>query len=74
MPEDKVSYRKKTRGTYTARHLNMVMDCILYSAFLAIGHPKCFTMCTDWHMFREAATIDGFIDLEEYTASVTGYQ
>lgn len=28
---------------------------------------------TDWNMFREAATYHNIIDLEEYTASVTGY-
>ncbi|KAK3510648.1 hypothetical protein QTP70_011907 [Hemibagrus guttatus] len=32
----------------------------------------CFE-CTDWHMFREAATNGDSINLEEYMASVTSY-
>ena len=32
----------------------------------------CFE-CTDWQMFREAATTNGSTDLEEYTESVTGF-
>lgn len=28
---------------------------------------------TDWNMFKEAATCDKHINLEEYAASVTGY-
>ena len=32
----------------------------------------CFE-CTDWQMFREAATANCATDLEEYTASVTGF-
>ena len=32
----------------------------------------CFE-CTDWQMFREAATTNGSTDLEEDTASVTGF-
>ena len=32
----------------------------------------CFK-CTDWQMFREAATANCATDLEEYTASVTGF-
>ncbi|KAK3519702.1 hypothetical protein QTP70_001713 [Hemibagrus guttatus] len=32
----------------------------------------CFE-CTDWNMFKEAATSGSFINLEEYTTSVTSY-
>ncbi|KAI5621007.1 hypothetical protein C0J50_19433 [Silurus asotus] len=32
----------------------------------------CFE-CTDWDMFREASTIGDFINLEEYTSTVTSY-
>ncbi|XP_062394808.1 ribonuclease inhibitor-like isoform X2 [Sardina pilchardus] len=32
----------------------------------------CF-QCTDWQVFREAATNEGEVDLEEYTSSVLGY-
>ena len=32
----------------------------------------CFE-CTDWQMFREAATTNSSTDLEDYTASVTGF-
>ncbi|KAK3529960.1 hypothetical protein QTP86_009346 [Hemibagrus guttatus] len=32
----------------------------------------CFE-CTDWDMFREAATKGDTTDLEEYTSSVTSY-
>ncbi|KAK3513975.1 hypothetical protein QTP70_000321 [Hemibagrus guttatus] len=33
---------------------------------------NCFE-CTDWNMFREAATNGDSINLEEYTTSVTSY-
>ena len=49
---------KKQVKTWPAGAISALQDCF---------------ECTDWHMFREAATTDGFIDLEEYTASVTGY-
>ncbi len=32
----------------------------------------CFE-CTDWQMFKDAATQENHIDLEEYTSSVTSY-
>ncbi len=32
----------------------------------------CF-VCTDWQIFREAATYTGQVDLEEYASSVTSY-
>ncbi|KAI4885796.1 hypothetical protein NFI96_001160, partial [Prochilodus magdalenae] len=32
----------------------------------------CF-QCTDWEMFRSAATTDSLVDINEYTTSVTGF-
>ncbi len=32
----------------------------------------CF-QCTDWQVFRDAATCEGEVDLEEYTSSVLGF-
>ncbi|KAI4871365.1 hypothetical protein NFI96_001434 [Prochilodus magdalenae] len=32
----------------------------------------CF-QCTDWEMFKSAATTDSLVDMNEYAASVTGF-
>ncbi|KAK3552118.1 hypothetical protein QTP86_000785 [Hemibagrus guttatus] len=41
-----------------------------WPAGAASALQDCFE-CTDWNMFKEAATSGSFINLEEYTTSVT---
>ncbi|KAK3545155.1 hypothetical protein QTP70_001669 [Hemibagrus guttatus] len=48
-----------------------VADDTVYS-MLKHNMEDCFE-CTDWNMFREAATNGDSINLEEYTTSVTSY-
>ncbi|KAK3514981.1 hypothetical protein QTP70_002331 [Hemibagrus guttatus] len=45
--------------TWPARAISALQDCF---------------ECTDWNMFREAATNGKSINLEEYTTSVTSYR
>ncbi|KAI5610007.1 gastrula zinc finger protein XlCGF28.1-like [Silurus asotus] len=49
---------QKQVRTWPAKSMSALQDCF---------------ECTDWDMFREAATNGEFINLEEYTSTVTSY-
>ncbi|KAI5629970.1 gastrula zinc finger protein XlCGF28.1-like [Silurus asotus] len=48
------------------------IECENESQKTSVEVQDCFE-CTDWDMFREAATNGEFINLEEYTSTVTSY-
>lgn len=61
------AYRPLFRRTKPLQKQVKIWPVVAISAL-----QDCFE-CTDWHMFREAATYGDSTNLEEYTASVTSY-
>ncbi|KAK3524991.1 hypothetical protein QTP86_012202 [Hemibagrus guttatus] len=64
--------RRKTYRPHIRRSKPVLKQVKTWPAGAISALQYCFE-CTDWNMFREAATKSNCINLEEYTTSVTSY-
>ncbi|KAI5088080.1 gastrula zinc finger protein XlCGF28.1-like [Silurus meridionalis] len=66
-------FRDQERGMTRQKHRSSLPHLHLLLKLIEVTRTHDCFECTDWDMFREAATNGDSINLEEYTSTVTSY-